>query len=105
MTKAKNTTTTSKAATQPQTEAKPDVIGVDPGAPDGDVGVTMINVTTLAYAQALPEVAADVKGDDALFMEGSVERFMSVDRRVMAVVLVDGVVSAKPVSTASATEA
>ena len=104
MTKAK-TPTASKAAPQPQTESKPNVIGVDPGAPDGDVGVTMINVTTLAYAQALPEVASDVEGDDALFMEGSVERFMSADRRVMTVVLVGGVVSAKPVSTASATEA
>lgn len=103
MTKAKNTT--SKAATQPQIEANPDVIGVDPGAPEGDVGVSLVDVRTLSAAQALPEVPEDTREDrGVLFAEGSVERFMSVDRRVMTVVLVDGVVSAKPVSTASATE-
>lgn len=104
MTKTK--TTASKAAPQPQTESKPNVIGVDPGAPDGDAGVSLVDVRTLAAAQALPEVPEDAPEDQGvLFAEGSVERFMSVDRRVMAVVLVDGVVSAKPVSTASATEA
>ena len=94
--------TTDQATEQTLTGSDPAVIGIDPGASGGDVGVSIVDVRTLAAAQALPEVPEDAPEDEGvLFVEGSVERFMSVDRRTMSVVVVDGVVSAKPVSASA----